>query len=94
MEVVGVVMHAVNTQQARGRGDAMNAIVVKANQADLQARRDRALASVQLDEDELRRRIERGVATPDERDAWEEVDIVAFLLEASRSAARSGEGSS
>lgn len=58
----------------------MDAIVVKADPAELRARRDRALASVRLTEDELRARVESGSATPDERDAWQEVDTVAFLL--------------
>jgi hypothetical protein len=35
---------------------------------------------VHLDEDELRARLEAGTASPDERDAWQEVDTVAFLL--------------
>jgi hypothetical protein len=66
-----------------GRNDGgghVEAIVVKADPAELCARRDRALASVRLSEDELRGRVESGRATPDERDAWQEVDTVAFLL--------------
>lgn len=58
----------------------MNAIVIKAEAAALRARRRRALDAVHLDEDELRARIEDGTASPDERDAWQEVDTVAFLL--------------
>jgi hypothetical protein len=44
---------------------------------------ERALSSVRLTEDELRARVETGSATPEERDAWQEVDTVAFLLGAS-----------
>lgn len=58
----------------------MNAIVIKADAAALHARRQRALDAVHLDEDELHARIEAGTATPDERDAWQELDTVAFLL--------------
>lgn len=58
----------------------VDSIVIQANPEQLRARRDRALASVRLTEDELRARIEAGSATPDERDAWQEVDTVAFLL--------------
>ncbi len=61
-------------------GGHVDAIVVKADPAELRARRERALSSVRLTEDELRARIESGAATPDERDAWQEVDTVAFLL--------------
>ncbi len=61
-------------------GGHVNAIVVKANPAELRARRERALSSVRLTEDELRDRVEAGIATPEERDAWQEVDTVAFLL--------------
>jgi hypothetical protein len=28
----------------------------------------------------LRERVEQGIATPEERDAWRDVDVVAFLL--------------
>ena len=58
----------------------MDAIVVKADPAELRARREHALSSVRLTEDELRARIKSGSATPDERDTWQEVDTVAFLL--------------
>jgi|AntDryMetagUQ889_1029465.scaffolds.fasta_scaffold34310_2 hypothetical protein len=61
-------------------GGHVNAIVVKADPTELRARRERALSSVRLTEDELRVRVEAGIATPDERDAWQEVDTVAFLL--------------
>jgi hypothetical protein len=61
----------------------MNAVLVKAEPDELRARRDRALATVRLGALELRRRVERGDATPDERDAWQEVDTVDFLLAAS-----------
>ena len=49
----------------------------------LNARRDSALASVRLTEAQLRARVEGysdGEPTPDERDAWLEVDTVNFLL--------------
>ncbi|MBV9651716.1 MAG: hypothetical protein JO296_16490 [Pseudonocardiales bacterium] len=58
----------------------MDAIVIKADPAELRARRERALSSVRLTEEQLRARIEAGTATPEERDAWQEVDTVAFLL--------------
>lgn len=58
----------------------MNAVFVQADRAALLARRERALESVRLTVDELRRRIESGVALADEREAWEEVDAVEFLL--------------
>jgi hypothetical protein len=61
-------------------GEHVDAIVVRANPAELRARRDRALSLVRLTEDELRARVEAGSATPEERDAWQEVDTVAFLL--------------
>ena len=61
-------------------GGHVDAIVVKADPAELRARRECALSSVRLTEDELRARIKSGSATPDERDAWQEVDTVAFLL--------------
>ncbi|MGH3783180.1 MAG: hypothetical protein ACRDRO_21780 [Pseudonocardiaceae bacterium] len=61
----------------------MDAIVVKADRAALDARRERALSSVRLTEDELRARVEAGSPTPDERDACQEVDTVRFLLERS-----------
>lgn len=66
-----------------GRNDGgghVDAIVVKADPVELSARRERALSSVRLTEDELRTRVETGSATPEERDAWQEVDTVAFLL--------------
>jgi hypothetical protein len=58
----------------------MDAIVIKTDPAELRARRERALSSVRLTEEQLRARIEAGTATPEERDAWQEVDTVAFLL--------------
>jgi hypothetical protein len=61
----------------------MDAIVVPAVPAELKARRKRALESVHLSASELRRRVERRIATPDELDAWQEVDTVDFLLAAS-----------
>lgn len=61
-------------------GEHMDAIVIKADPAELRARRERALSSVRLTEEQLRARIEAGTATPEERDAWQEVDTVAFLL--------------
>ncbi len=54
--------------------------MIKADPAELRARRERALSSVRLTEEQLRARIEAGTATPEERDAWQEVDTVAFLL--------------
>lgn len=60
----------------------MNAIVVKADPEQLRRRRARALAAVHLDAHELRARIDDGTATPEEREAWEEVDTVDFLLAA------------
>ena len=35
-----------------------------------------------LDADELRARVDDSTATPEEREAWEEVDTVDFLLAA------------
>lgn len=58
----------------------MESIVVQADPASLHDRKARALASVRLTEDTLRSRVESGAATPDERDAWQEVDTVNFLL--------------
>ncbi|MBO0822438.1 MAG: hypothetical protein J2P27_01105 [Actinobacteria bacterium] len=58
----------------------MNAVFVQADRATLTARRERALASVDMTADELRARVESGRALPDEREAWEEVDAVDFLL--------------
>jgi hypothetical protein len=58
----------------------MNAVVIKVDAAALRDRRQRALDSVHLDEAVLRARVEAGIASPDEVDAWEEVDVVAFLL--------------
>jgi hypothetical protein len=58
----------------------VNAVVVKADPDKLRARRERALNAVRLSEEELKARVEQGIATPEERDAWREVDIVAFLL--------------
>lgn len=66
--------------RANDGGEQVDAIVVKADPAELRARRERALSSVRLTEDQLRARIETGSATPEERDAWQEVDTVAFLL--------------
>lgn len=60
--------------------DAVDSIVIQANPAQLRARRDRALASVRLTEDELCARIDAGDATPEERDAWQEIDTVRFLM--------------
>jgi len=59
------------------------AVLVKAESVDLRARRDRALATVGLTQAELRARVvdySRGELTPDERDAWYEVDVCNFLL--------------
>lgn len=61
----------------------MDAVVVHVTPDTLRARRNRALASVGLTEDELRARVlcrSLGEPTPDERDAWQEVDTVNFLL--------------
>jgi hypothetical protein len=58
----------------------MNAVVVHSDPAKLRARRDRALESVHLTAEELKDRVDSGIATPEERDAWREVDTVAFLL--------------
>jgi hypothetical protein len=60
------------------------AAFVKAESADIRARRDRALATVGLTKAELRARVvdySRGEPTPDERDAWYEVDVCNFLLD-------------
>jgi hypothetical protein len=73
-----------------GRNDGgghVDAIVVKADPTALHARREHALSSVRLTEDELRTRVEAGYATPEERDAWQEVDTVRFLLGGLTSAA-------
>jgi hypothetical protein len=79
--VVGGVRHSVGVGVGRNdRGKHMDAIVVKADPAELRARRERALSSVRLTEDELRAHVETGSPTPEERDAWQEVDTVAFLL--------------
>lgn len=79
--VVGVVRHGGKQRMGPGMEVVhVNAIVVKADPAELRARRERALTSVRLTEDALRARVEAGTATPDERDAWQEVDTVAFLL--------------
>lgn len=59
----------------------MHAVFVPPNRTALAARRDRALASVQLTADELHDRVTQGKALPDEREAWEEVDAVNFLLD-------------
>lgn len=69
-------------QEAAGDdgGVHVDAIVVKADPAELRARRERALSSVRLTKDELWARVEAGSATPEERDAWQEVDTVTFLL--------------
>lgn len=61
-------------------GEHVNAIVIKADAAALRGRRERALKAVHLDEAELQARVEAGAATPDEYDAWQELDTVAFLL--------------
>ena len=61
----------------------MDAIVVNTDADALRARWERALAAVHLSEDELRTRVETGTASPDEYDAWQEIDTVAFLLGAS-----------
>lgn len=58
----------------------MDSIVIQANPEQLRARRDRALASVRLTEGELCARIDAGDATPEECDAWQEVDTVRFLM--------------
>jgi hypothetical protein len=60
----------------------MNAIVVKADPKQLRERRARALDAVHLGPEELRARVDDGTATPEEREAWEEVDTVDFLLAA------------
>lgn len=56
------------------------AVVVHATVADLNARRRRALAHVRLTEAKLIERVRGGRETPDEADAWREVDTVRFLL--------------
>jgi hypothetical protein len=58
-------------------GGHVDAIVVRADPAELRARRERALSAVRMTEDELCARVKSGSATPDERDAWQEVDTVA-----------------
>ena len=58
----------------------MDAIVVKADPEKLRRRRERALQTVHLDADELQARVDDDTATPEEREAWEEVDTVDFLL--------------
>ncbi|MGH3541540.1 MAG: hypothetical protein ACRDTO_04055, partial [Mycobacterium sp.] len=77
---VGLVDSGVGANDGGGHVDA---IVVKADRAALDARRERALSSVGLTEGELWTRVEAGGATPDERDACQEVDTVRFLLERS-----------
>ena len=59
----------------------MNAVFVRADRDELRARRARALEAVGLPVEELRDRVERGAATPEEREAWHEVDSMDFLLD-------------
>lgn len=54
--------------------------IIWMTEEEVRARRAAALASVGLDEAELERRFNRGQATPDERDAWNEVEVADFLL--------------
>lgn len=58
----------------------MSAVVVRPSHRELEDRKNRALAWVGLSEDALRSRAEEGSLSPDERDAWHEVDTVNFLL--------------
>jgi hypothetical protein len=61
----------------------MEPAFIRVTREQLHNRRDHALAVVRLTEDELRSRVEDyrlGEPTPDERDAWLEVDTVNFLL--------------
>lgn len=63
----------------------MKPIFLRVTPGECQARKDRALQSVGLTEDELSSRVvdySCGEPSPDERDAWHEVDTVNFLLRA------------
>jgi hypothetical protein len=64
----------------KGAATSMNAVFVHADRDKLLARRRRALKAVGLSVEQLRDRVERGVATPEEREAWHEVDSMDFLL--------------
>ena len=56
------------------------AAYIRADRTSLCARRDRALSSVRLSLPDLASRIESGTATADEWEAWDEVDVVNWLL--------------
>jgi len=61
-------------------GERMHSITVRPDRAALLARSERALASVGMTEGALEGRVSNGTATPEELDAWLEVDTVRFLL--------------
>lgn len=61
-------------------GERMHSIMVWPDRATLLARSERALASVDMTEGALEGRVSDGTTTPEELDAWLEVDTVRFLL--------------
>jgi hypothetical protein len=61
-------------------GGTMQVDVVHETDDELRARRSRALARIEISEDELRRRVIDHEATYEEREVWSIVDEVNFLL--------------
>jgi len=53
---------------------------IEVNRQDLDRRRREVIERIGLPEHELRRRAHDHVATPDERDAWSEIEEIDFLL--------------
>ena len=54
--------------------------VVEMTSETLEGRRQEVLSSIDVDEQELRRRAEAGTLSEQEWDAWEELRNIAFLL--------------
>jgi hypothetical protein len=62
------------------RGGTMQIEVVRETDDELRARRDRALARIDVSADELRQRVIDHEASYDEREVWSIVDEVNYLL--------------
>lgn len=58
----------------------MTVKVIEVTKAELRRDRDALLATLRLDEQELRRRVDNEIATVGEREALERLEEIAFLL--------------
>lgn len=86
-EIDGVtVLHGTGSTEpaTEQQGRGQRAALIEADPLQLRLRCHRALRSVQLTEDGLRRRVEAGTASPCEREAWDEVETARFLLGGAR----------